>query len=221
MSLTDFSSANEQRPEGCIPDGTFVALKLHWRPGGENVAGCSPDDLGLFKQSLNSDVVYIDTELSVTGGPYNGRKLWQNFTVAGGKVTEAGVSKAWNISKDTLRAMIDSALGLDPKDVSAATKAKRNLPSFRSLEGIEFFAKLGIEKGGAMPGGGNYPDKNRIAHVVVPGEPQYAELKAGKEVTPAPSQIKEPEASTPPWQQGEATSAPAQGGPAWLKGDKK
>ena len=58
-------------------------------------------------------------------GPYARRKFWQIFTVAGGKVDEKGQSKGWNISKSTFRAMIDSALGLDPKDESAAAKAKR------------------------------------------------------------------------------------------------
>ena len=48
-------------------------------------------------------------------GPYARRKFWQNFTVAGGKVDEKGQSKGWNISKSAFRAMIDSALGLEPE----------------------------------------------------------------------------------------------------------
>ena len=61
-----------------------------------------------------------------------------------------------------------------------AAKAKRALPSFRSLDHIEFFARLGIERGGQAPDGGTYPDRNRIGHIIVPGEPQYAALKAGE-----------------------------------------
>jgi hypothetical protein len=123
-----------------------------------------------------------------------------------------------------MRAMIDSALGLDPKDTSDAAKAKRNLPSFRSLNGIEFFAKLGIESGG-----GTYPDKNRIAHVVVPGEPQYAPLKAGQEVASALSQARpssaaapRPAPAQPAWQQDTADAKPtASAGPSWLTGEKR
>ena len=94
MSFYNFNDANEQRPEGLIPEGTYCALKLTWKPGGENVAGCAADDLGLFKQSMNSDVVYLEAELTVSAGSHKGRKLWQNFTVAGGKVTEAGSARA-------------------------------------------------------------------------------------------------------------------------------
>jgi hypothetical protein len=129
--------------------------------------------------------------------------------------------------------MIDSALGLEPKDMSEAAKAKRNPPSFRALDGIEFFAKIGIKRGGETPGGGQYPDKNEIAHIVVPGEPQYAALRAGKEVAPAPSATNSAPRQTPAqqpkpaWQQDApaadkpAADKPAAQGPAWLKGEKK
>jgi hypothetical protein len=223
--MTDFNDANEQRPDGVIPDGTYCQLRLTWRPGNENLEGCFPDDIGLFKtSSTSSDVVYLDAELAVTFGLYAGRKLWQNFTVSGGKQTEGGTSKAWNISKDTMRAMIDSALGLDPKDVSAAAKAKRNLPSFRSLDGVAFFARLGVESGGGV-----YADKNRVAHIVVPGEPQYAALKAGQEVPPAPSGVTAaraaaaPAQAKPAWQQNAVEVKPAttSAGPSWLTGERK
>jgi hypothetical protein len=172
MSI-DFNDANEQRADGVIPDGTYCGLRLEIRPGGENIEGCAEADLGLFKLSQTSDAAYLVCELTVTSGPHAGRKVYQNFVVSGGKLNEAGVSKAWNISKDTMRAMIDSAFGLDPKDMSDLTKKKRRMSGFRDLNGIEFFARLGVERGGETPDGGQYPDRNRIAHVVVPGELHY------------------------------------------------
>jgi hypothetical protein len=231
MSFYNLNDASEQRPDGVIPDGTFCALRMTLRPGGENIAGCSEHDIGLFKASLTSDVIYLDAEFTVISGPHEGRKLWQNFSVAGGKVGEDGVSKAWNIAKAALRAMVDSALGLDPKDMSDAAKAKRALRGFRDLDGIEFLAKIGVERGGQAPDGSTYADKNRIAHVVVPGEPQYAALRAGNEVVPAPSASNvatrhaPAQQPKPAWQQdAPAAVQPAaarQGGPAWLKGEKK
>ena len=41
--------------------------------------------------------------------------------------------------------MIDSALGLDPEDMSEATKAKRILRGFADLSGITFVAKIKVE----------------------------------------------------------------------------
>src|SRR5215469_18427046 len=120
--------------------------------------------------------------------------------------------------------MIDSALGLDPKDMSDAAKAKRNLRGFRDLDGIEFIAKIGIKRGEPAPDGGHYPDKNVIAHVVEPVEPQWAEIRAGRQVPPAPSSranaaSSSPAQPKPAWQQETPAAVPktaaAPRGPAW------
>jgi hypothetical protein len=230
-ALYDMNDAGPQRPDGVIPDGVYCQLHMNVRRGGENIAGCSEFDLGLFKLSKASDAAYLDCEFTVISGPHKSRKLWQNLVVSGGKLGEDGVSKAWNISKATIRAMIDSALGLDPSDMSDAAKAKRALRGFSDLDGIEFFAKIGIEPGDQSPDGFQYPHKNRIAHVVVPGEPQYAALKNGQEVAPAPSsrQAAQPRQLTaqpkPAWQQDAPAKAPAQPAtttpPAWITKEKK
>ena len=109
-----------------IPDGTFAKVKMTIRPGGVN--GSTPIDAGLLKASQSSDAKMLDCEFTVVAGPYARRKFWQNFTVAGGKLDEKGQSKGWNISKSAFRAMIDSALGLDPKDESPAAKAEARHP---------------------------------------------------------------------------------------------
>ena len=90
------------------------------RPGGLN--GATPADSGPA-QGLELQRRQA-ARLRIHGGrgPYARRKFWQNFTVAGGKVDEKGQSKGWNIAKSAFRAMIDSALGLNPKDESAAAK---------------------------------------------------------------------------------------------------
>ena len=225
-SIYDLNDAQEQRSDGLIPEGTYAAIKLALRAGGENIAGCSEDDLGLFKASLRSDAKYLDCEFTVMSGPHAGRKIFQPLTVVGGKVGEDGVAKAWPITQAVLRAIVDSALGLDPKDMSETAKAKRNVRGFRNLDGLEFFAKIGIER----DDNGTYPDKNKIARVVVPGEPQYAALKAGREVAPAPSassaaapRSAPAQPPRPAWQQdapATAQTAAATAGPAWLKGEK-
>ena len=87
----------------------------------------------------------LDCEFTVAEGPHARRKFWQMFTVPGGKVDENGVSIGWKISKSTFRAMIDSALGLDPQDMSEAAKAKRILRGFADLSGITFVAKIKVE----------------------------------------------------------------------------
>ena len=90
-------------------------------------------------------MLLLDAEFTVTAGPHIRRKFWQNFTVAGGKVDEHGESIGWKISKGVFRAMIDSAFGLDPRDMSDATRQRRILPGLAALSGITFAAKLRIE----------------------------------------------------------------------------
>ena len=209
----DLNDAGPQMaPSGeLIPDGTFARLRMTIRPGGSN--GAVPMDSGLIKLSQSSDAKMLDCEFSVVDGPYARRKLWQSFTVAGGKLDEKGQSKGWNISKATFRAMIDSALGLNPKDESPEAKSKRVLQGLKQLDGISFVARIMIESSDNP----RYRDQNRIANVVTPDEPQYTAVMEGRPVPPDP--VKAPPRKTgaaaavpPAW--GSAPSGPAQT-PAW------
>jgi len=186
-----------------IPDGTFAKVRLTVRPGG--VDGATPMDARLLKASQSSDAKMLDCEFTILEGPHARRKFWQSFTVAGGKVDEKGQSIGWKISKSTFRAMVDSALGLDPRDESPDAKAKRVLPGLKHLDGIVFAARIMVEPA-SNP---QYRDQNRIANVVLPDEPQHGPIMRGETVPPEP--VKAPPrkaaSTTPPaWQ------APA---PAW------
>jgi len=186
-----------------IPDGTFTKLRLTIRPGGVN--GASPMDAGLLKASQSSDARMLDCEFTVVDGPHSRRKFWQSFTVAGGKLDEKGQSIGWKISKSTFRAIVDSALGLDPRDESPATKAKRVLPGLRHLEGIVFAARIMVEPA-SNP---QYRDQNRIANVVLPDDASHAAIMRGETVPPDPVNApprKAASVAAPGWQ------APA---PAW------
>jgi hypothetical protein len=180
-----------------IPDGTFAKLRLTIRPGGVN--GATQMDAGLLKASQSSDAKMLDCEFTITEGPHARRKFWQSFTVAGGKLDEKGQSIGWKISKSTFRAMVDSALGLDPKDESPDAKAKRVLPGLRHLDGIIFAARIMVEPA-SNP---QYRDQNRIANVVLPDEPQHAAVMRGETVSPEPVNAPPRKAAntpTPGWQ---------------------
>ena len=143
--MLDFSDVDPQQSGDLIPDGSFAKVAMTIRPGG--VDGQTEIDRGLLKAStiLGSDVLSLDCEFTATEGRLARRKFWQNQTVSGGKVDEKGVSIGWNITKRTIRAMIDSALGLDPEDNSEEAKAKRRLRGLADLNGIIFVAKIAVE----------------------------------------------------------------------------
>jgi len=241
--MYDLNDAQPQMgPMGeLIPDGTFAKLKMTIRPGGVN--GSTPMDAGILKQSQSSDARMLDCEFTVMEGPFARRKFWQNFTVAGGKLDEKGQSKGWNISKSAFRAMVDSAIGLDPKDMSQAAMQKRVIQGLKQLDGIVFAARIMVEPAT----GPQYRDANRLANVVLPGEAQYTPIMRGESVAPDPVNAKprkaaEPAAPTPAWasqaapatagaatpaqtggvpwanQPASAPAKPAAPGPAWLNG---
>ena len=241
--MYDLNDAQPQLPPvgELIPDGSFARVRMTIRPGGLN--GATPADAGLLKASNASDAKLLDCEFTVVEGPFARRKFWQTFTVAGGKLDEKGQSRGWNIAKSAFRAMIDSALGLNPKDESAAAKQKRVIQGLRQLDGIVFVARIMVEPA-SNP---NYKDANKLANVVTPDEPQYAAVLRGESVPPEPVNAKPqkveaavtapawttpaPEAGTLLWAAATPVEAPASppaavpapaaapsGAPAWLNG---
>lgn len=199
MSYDLNDAAPQLAPMGeLIPDGTFAKVVLHIRPGGTD--GAVAMDAGLLKASQSSDARMLDCEFTVTAGPLARRKFWQNFTVAGGKLDEKGQSKGWNIAKSTFRAMIDSALGLDPQDDRPEVREKRVIAALKQLDGITFAARIMVER----PENPDYRPANRLANVVLPGEPQYAAIMRGETVPPEP-------VNAPPRKAPQQTQAP----PAW------
>ncbi|MBB5690895.1 hypothetical protein GXW77_07585 [Roseomonas alkaliterrae] len=214
--MYDMNDAELPRSSDLIPDGTFAKVTMVIRPGG--LDGQGEVDRGLLKASRSGgDTKMIDAEFTVLVGPHAKRKFWQNFTVAGGKVDEHGVSIAWKISKGTFRAMIDSALGLDPQDMSEAAKAKRVLRGLADLSGITFAAKIKVE----ASTNAEYGDQNRLDRVVLPGEPEYARIMAGEVVPPSPSTHRTPRpasapsAAAPAWASTGVPRAPVTAAPAW------
>ena len=215
--MYDLNDAQPQMPPvgELIPDGTFARVAMTIRPGGLN--GATPADAGVLKASNSSDAKLLDCEFTVVEGPYARRKFWQNFTVAGGKVDEKGQSKGWNIAKSAFRAMIDSALGLNPKDESADAKQKRVIEGLKQLDGIVFVARIMIEPA-SNP---NYKDANKLANVVTPDEPQYAAVMRGETVPPEPVNAKprktEATVTAPAWAT-PAAAAPETGKAPWAAG---
>ena len=170
-------------------------------------------DRGLLKASTTpgSDVLSLDCEFTVTEGRFVRRKFWHSFTVSGGKVDEKGASIGWNISKRTFRAMIDSALGLDPDDNSEEAKAKRRLRGLADLDGITFVAKITVEPSNDP----RYPDKNKLDRPVLPNEKEWRAVMNGEDLAPSPSRPRSAgsgaggaaTAAKPAWGQQPATPA--------------
>lgn len=142
-------------PSILIPDGTVATVSIHIRPGGVG-------EDGMLKRSASGECEMLDLELTVLDGPYKGRKFWHSLLLVG---TTDGQKKMAAGNLGVLKAILDSALGLMPNDVSAEARAARTV-SLKTFEGMNFIAKVGEEKGGPKKDGGNYADKNVIAGAI-------------------------------------------------------
>ena len=165
-------------------------------------------------------------------GPYARRKFWQNFTVAGGKRDEKGESIGWNITKSSFRAMIDSRWARsEGREPGGARQAQA-----RGARAARRHRLRGAHHDGAQERRQRRRN-NRIANVVLPGEPEYAKVMAGQPVPPDPVNAapRKPArwrqaAVAPAWSQqgssaaahrsrapaGAPAAAPATSSPQWL-----
>jgi hypothetical protein len=151
MGTFDFNSVDEQSFD-VIPDGTIVVVQLKIREGnaGEN---------GLLTRSKNGKAEGLDCEFTVVEGPHTKRKIFGFYVLSG--VTD-GHAQAADITKRRLRAILESARGIKPADVSDAAK-KARVAEYRDFAGICFMTKLGIE-----PAKGDFKAKNILASVITP-----------------------------------------------------
>jgi hypothetical protein len=150
-----------------IPHGTVATVVLHIRAG--NVG-----EDGMLKLSKDGGCEMLDCVFTVADGQYKNRKFWEYWVLEG---TTPGHAQIIDTNRGTLKAILDSALGLKPDDVSPQARAARTV-SLKQFEGMTFIAKIGIEKGGAKKdGGGSWPDKNILAGVITPDKKDWRRVE--------------------------------------------
>lgn len=191
MSM-DFNDAERQSSGGGepIPEGTVAPVILNLREIKTGKSGAKG----------------LDVEYTITAGPLKGRKAWGWIGIAGND-TE-GHKTMVRISMAGLRAVLESAYGIDPADDKPAAMEARRIDDWEDFNGLEFVARFGIEKAteytdqrtGETKKG---KDKNTV-RAVTPDDPDYAGFKPAKKGKAAPAKSN-------------GVSAPAQGGarPAW------
>jgi hypothetical protein len=171
----DFNDAGEQRSFDLIPAGTVCTLQLTIRPGG---AG----DGGWLRRAKDGGSEGLDCEFTVVDAEYAKRKLWQLFTLHG---TTPGHAEAGEISRNTVRAILESARNIRPDDKSEAAQNARKLSGWADLDQIRFIARLGVR-----PAEGQYAAKNTISEVVTP---ERRDWKQPEQISVSqPQQTKQP-----------------------------
>ena len=209
-SWNDFNDAEGQSGSfDLIPKGTIVPVRLTIRPGGydDPAQGWTG---GYATESFETGSVYLSCEYVVLSGEYAKRKVWSLIGLHSRKGPTWG-----QMGRSFIRAALNSARNIHPKDNSPQAAAARRIQGFQDLDGIEFLARIDIEKDGRGD------DKNVIHTVIEPDHPQYAKVMGvpakaapGSPSTsagPVPTATPTPAPAVPP------ASAPSTGKPAWAQ----
>jgi len=200
LDLNDVSMSETNTEFELIPEGTIARAILLIKPNYLTLEEFS--NTPMFKESPHSSAKYIEAEFTIVGGKFDKRKVWQNIFFDGDAKNDQGISKARINGLRTLRLLVDSMLGLDPKDVSPESNNKRKIPGVDALQGQEFCIKIGIEKGT-----NGYSDKNKMVSPIAADHKDYIPSGHAPQAA-APIQqsnpTSEPQATTagsvvPPW----------------------
>ena len=166
----NFNGADNQQDEfGLIPDKTIAKIIMIIRSNEENA----------LTQSKTSEAKFLDCEFTILSGKFENRKFWQNMVVSGGKLDKNDNSIAGNITRSTLRAILESSRNIKSDDASKNAVAARQVSSFWDFNEMEFVGKIKIKKAKKNSG---YDDKNELAVIITPDKSEYQIIMSGGEV---------------------------------------
>lgn len=173
-SWNDFNDADAQQGAfELIPKGAIVPLRMTIKPGGH-------DDYsqgwtgGYATQSFDTGAVYLACEFVVTAGPFAKRKMWSNIGLHSPKGPTWG-----QMGRSFIRGTLNSARNVHPQDETPQASAARRIHSFADLDGIEFIARIDVEKDTKGE------DRNVVKLAIEPDHKDYAALMGGVPRGPA------------------------------------
>ncbi|MFY9138792.1 hypothetical protein [Zwartia sp.] len=174
----DFNDAEQQQSFDLIPKGTAARVRMTIKPGGHDDAEQGWTG-GYATQTFDTGSIFLACEFIVLEGNYARRKMWSNIGLHSSK------GPAWaNMGRTFIRAALNSSRNVHPQDNSAQATAARRIQGFHEIDGLEFVARIDIEKDGR----GELRNVVKIA--VEPDQPDY--LRPG-----APSTQSAPNYQTP------------------------
>ena len=161
----NFNNAEQQNTFDLIPANTIAKARLVLKPGNDY------NDPMLTRSKSNSDTAYLNCEFIILEGQYVKRKIFDKIGIEG--------SDVWvNMGKARIRAILESARGVNPKDMSEMAIQARQINSFDDLNGLDIVIKIGIEH----DRNGLYQDKNRVASIITPEHISYNEYMNGQDI---------------------------------------
>jgi hypothetical protein len=187
----DFNDAGKQRVFDVIPENKLLAVQITINPGG---AG----DDGWLTLAGDGKSEHLNITCTVIEGEYKKRKVFARLTVRG---TTSGHAEAADITRRTIRAMLESARGIKPTDTSDAAKEARAISGYRDLDGLCCWIRVGV-----VPPSGQFKAKNEIKEVIAADHREWKKLDqippAAASAPQAPAPSPAVSIARPQWAQG-------------------
>jgi hypothetical protein len=160
----NFNDAENQSSFDLIPAKTQVKVRMTIKPGGFDNPHLGWTG-GYATRNSSTGSAYLSAEFVVLEGPFAKRKVWSLIGLHSEKGPEWG-----NMGRAFLRAVLNSARGVHPDDQSSNAQAARCIQGFADLDGIEFVARIDVERDQ------NGEDRNVIRTAIQPGHKDYTAL---------------------------------------------
>lgn len=197
----DYNDADAQQGAfDLIPKGTLVRVRMTIKPGGHDNPAQGWTG-GYATESFDTGSVYLACEFVVLEGAFAKRKMWSNVGLQSRKGPTWG-----QMGRSMIRAILNSARNVHPQDNGPQASAARRIQGFNELDGIDFLARVDVEKDAKGE------DRNVVKLAVEPDHKDYAALMGASPrapVTSAPA----PAATSAPTTQRPATT----GKPSWAQ----
>ncbi|WP_198368784.1 hypothetical protein [Roseomonas rosulenta] len=187
MNPLDYNTADAQSAAfDLLPAGTLAKVRLSIRPG-----GAGPE--GWLTQSKTSEAQYLNCEAVVLEGPHAKRRIYTRIGLRG-KGGQGAEDTYANRGRALIRGMLESARGVPAKDTSDRARVARTIRGYGDLNGLEFVAKIGIEKDKADP---RDEGRNVIAAAIGPEHADYLRLMGNPPAMAQPTLLQASSAATP------------------------
>lgn len=197
----DFNDAEQQQSFDLIPKGTVAPVRMTIKPGGHDDAAQGWTG-GYATQSFETGSIFLACEFVILDGEYARRKMWSNVGLHSSK------GPAWgNMGRTFIRAVLNSSRNIQPQDNSPQAAAARRIQGFNELDGIEFVARIDVEKDGRGE------MRNVVKMAVEPDQTDYPRGATSAAPRPAASYQAPPASNTPAQAQRTAVS----GKPSWAQ----
>lgn len=158
--MTNFNNAEEQFM--LIPNGTIAKVMLTLRSGnyGEN---------NILTKNEKTSSIGLSVEFLILDGEHKNRKIIQLIGVKGTSLNERGEDVWGSMGCRLIRALLESAHNITPKDKSDKANLLRKVTDFSELQNLKCLVKIGIETDKT----GQYPDKNKVVIAITPDMKDY------------------------------------------------